>query len=369
MSIGKRLYAVAVLLTALLATTAFASSRARIVRLSDVQGKVQMDRGGGQGFERAFLNMPVIEGSKLRTGSDGRAEVEFEDATVLRIVPDSEISFTALSLSDEGQKLNTIKLVDGTAYVNLRAKKGDSFILNFAHESVTLTEPAHFRVNLSDMDATLSVFDGNVHVTGSAGQFDVARKHSATFDLTDHDKYAAKKNLEKEPYDKWDEAQSQYQDRYSSNQTYNPASPYGYGLSDLNYYGNYSMIPGYGWGWQPFFMEPVHGRRLDVLSRLWLHVGLSVSLGMDAIHVRQLGLRPRLRMVLAARLLEYLERCPQSSESSQQSQCAHAPHIRSSNGYGWSWLDRLSRVGRAEELEDRPGISGIGCAAWVGQES
>ncbi len=252
--VGRQLFVSVVLLAALLVTTASAESKARIVRLSDVQGKVQMDRGGGQGFERAFLNMPVIEGSKLRTGSDGRAEVEFEDGSVLRIVPDSEINFTALSLGDEGQKLNTVKLVDGTAYVNLRGKKGDRFTLDFGHESATLTEPAHFRVGMSDIDATLAVFDGDVRVTGRAGEVEVSKKHSATFDL-DNDKYAEKKNIEPEPYDKWDSAQSQYHDRYASNHTYDPASPYRYGLSDLNYYGNYTMIPGYGWGWQPYFID------------------------------------------------------------------------------------------------------------------
>ena len=30
-------------------------------------------------------------------------------------------------------------------------------------------------------------------------------------------------------------------------------SPYGYGVSDLNYYGAYSNVPGYGMMWQPYF--------------------------------------------------------------------------------------------------------------------
>jgi uncharacterized protein DUF6600/FecR-like protein len=253
-NLGKSL-SVFAMLVALLVPAASATSKARIVRLSNVQGKVDMDRGGGQRFERAFLNMPVIEGSKLRTGSDGRAEVEFEDGSVLRIVPDSQIDFTALSLGDDGQKLNTVKLVDGTAYVNIRAKKGDRLTLNFGHESATLAELAHLRVNLSDVDATLAVFDGDVHVTGASGDVDVTKKHSVTFDLDNKDKYAEKKNIEKEPYDQWDVQQSQYHDTYASNRTYDPSSPYAYGISDLNYYGNYTMIPGYGWGWQPFFMD------------------------------------------------------------------------------------------------------------------
>ena len=32
----------------------------------------------------------------------------------------------------------------------------------------------------------------------------------------------------------------------------NPGPKMGYGLQDLNYYGNYFMAPGYGYAWQPF---------------------------------------------------------------------------------------------------------------------
>ena len=35
--------------------------------------------------------------------------------------------------------------------------------------------------------------------------------------------------------------------------SYNDYSPFAYGVSDLNYYGNFVSIPGYGMGWQPYF--------------------------------------------------------------------------------------------------------------------
>src|SRR5262245_12626031 len=119
----------------LLAGSAAAESKARIVRLSEVQGSVQMDRGTGDGFEKTFLNMPVIEGSRLKTGDDGRAEVEFEDGSAIRIVPNSEVDFIHLALDDNGRKLNTVQFVEGTLYVNIRGQKGDHFTVNFGSES------------------------------------------------------------------------------------------------------------------------------------------------------------------------------------------------------------------------------------------
>ena len=60
---------------ALTPVAARAESQARIVRLSDVQGSVQIDKNSGLGYEKAFLNLPIIQGTQLRTRQSGRAEV------------------------------------------------------------------------------------------------------------------------------------------------------------------------------------------------------------------------------------------------------------------------------------------------------
>jgi len=257
--LGKMLAVLAVLAAAVLVVSASAESKARIVRLSEVQGTVQLDRAAGEGFDKAFINLPVIEGSRLKTGKDGRAEVEFEDGSALRLVPDSEVDFTRLALGEEGQKLNTVQLVSGTVYANLYPKKGgDQFQLNFARESVTVPEATHFRVELADTAATIAVFKGKLSATSPSGQFEVAERHSATVDLSapaQKDTFVIAKNYEAEPSDAWDRQQNDYHDRYASAGGSSINSPYGYGMSDLNYYGNFMTVPGYGNVWQPYFID------------------------------------------------------------------------------------------------------------------
>src|SRR5919198_2709093 len=97
---GSTLLALAVLFCCLFAVSAWADSQARIVRLSDVEGNVQIDRATGDGYEKAFLNMPVTEGVSLRTTEDARAEVEFEDGSTIHLVPNTVLHFTTLSLRD-----------------------------------------------------------------------------------------------------------------------------------------------------------------------------------------------------------------------------------------------------------------------------
>ncbi len=270
--LGKTLVVLAVLAGAFLVVSASAESKARIVRLSEVEGTVQIDRATGDGFDKAFVNLPVIEGCKLKTGKDSRAEVEFEDGSALRLAPDSEVDFTRLALGDAGQKLNTAQLVSGTVYANLHPKNtsskertGDQFQLNFARESVTVSEAAHFRVELADARATVAVFKGKLNATSPAGQVEVAEKHSATIELAKDDlakdnparnaTFAIVKNYDEEPSDAWDRQQTDYHDRYASAGGSKINSPYGYGMSDLNYYGTFMTVPGYGNMWQPYFID------------------------------------------------------------------------------------------------------------------
>ena len=258
MSISKNSLS-AVLLAAFLALTtlsAFGDSQARVVRLSDVQGEVQVDRNQGSGYEKGFLNLPITQGAKLRTGPDGRAQVEFEDGSSVRITPNTVLTFPSLSLRDSGAKVSTLDLQEGTAYVNFAGKKDDEFKVNFGREKVALTEPAHMRIEMGDANATLAVFKGDVKIESPSGSVDVSKNRTADFDLGDGDKYSLVKNLEEDPFDAWDKQQQQYQDHYSSmgGSSYGSSySPYAYGTSDLNYYGTYNSFPGYGMVWQPYF--------------------------------------------------------------------------------------------------------------------
>jgi hypothetical protein len=241
----------AALVCCLFSLVAFADSNVRIVRLSDVQGAVQIDRGTGRGFEKAFLNMPITQAVKLKTADDGRAEIEFEDNSVIHVVPNSELQFTDLSLSDSGAKISTFDIARGEAYVNFTGKKDDEFTVTFAHQKTTLTHAAHFRVRMDQDSAELAVFNGDVQVNGPSGEVKLSKKQTASFDLVNNDKYQVAKKVEQDPFDEWDKHQAEYHQRYEASNSY--GSPYSYGYSDLNYYGNYMSVPGYGMCWQPYF--------------------------------------------------------------------------------------------------------------------
>src|SRR5579859_5241207 len=178
---GLRSVLLSVAAFALLALPALADSQARIVRLSDVQGSVQIDKNSGMGFENAFLNLPITQGTQLKTRDTGRAEIEFEDGSTLRIAPNTTVDFSRLGLSESGQRISVVNLIEGMAYVNWLGKGGDDFSLNFSREKLALDRAAHFRVETSTTASRLAVFKGDVDVDTPSGKLELAKKKTASF--------------------------------------------------------------------------------------------------------------------------------------------------------------------------------------------
>src|SRR5512140_3169228 len=96
------------------ASSLWADSQARIVRLSYLEGEGQSDRG--EGYELAVLNMPVVQGMTIGTPENARAEIEFENGSTLRLADYSQIRFDQLSLRDSGGKVNLVRVDFGTVY-------------------------------------------------------------------------------------------------------------------------------------------------------------------------------------------------------------------------------------------------------------
>jgi len=227
-----------------------ADSHVRIIRLSYIEGGVQISRAAGTPYEKAIVNLPITEGAKLKT-SDGRAEVEFEDGSTLRIVPESEVEFPQLSLRDSGARVSAVEVKSGTVYVNFPGTKDDEFSVAFGDEKIKLAHAAHLRLMLGDEDSTVAVFKGLIQVDSPSGAIEVKKNQTVSFDR-DGNQYRLAKNIHETPYDSWDDQQNEYHTRYAA-KSYNSYSPYAYGTTDLAYYGNFFNAPGYGMMWQPYF--------------------------------------------------------------------------------------------------------------------
>jgi hypothetical protein len=228
-----------------------ADSQARIVRLSDIEGDIEVDRGGDQGFQRAVLNLPIIQGTKLRAGYDGYAEIEFEDSTTVRITPGTVVEFPRLQLETSGAKDTTVNVQEGIAYVSYFGTKGDDFLLTFNGEKVALVKAAHLRLEMGHTKARLSVFSGDLQVESPGGAVEVKKKRAVVFALNDETAPTEPIALAKIQSDAWDERLEEYHERYSKSGVYR-RPPYAFGFSDLMYFGRFANLPVCGLAWRPY---------------------------------------------------------------------------------------------------------------------
>ena len=241
-----------------------------------------------------------------------------------------------------------------------------------------MSETAHFRVELNGSNqATLAVFKGKVDATSPAGQVEVAEKHSATIKLEDaqlakasqsndavasentsesgreagnssrSETFVVAKNYEQEPSDAWDQQQTEYHDRYAtSGGSNNINSPYSYGMSDLNYYGSFMSLPGYGNVWQPYFIGANWSPFQDGAWAFYPGNGYmwvsGYPWGWMPYDYGKLGFCSRVWMGMAARLLQHLFGHSTPRESTSPNQGPDPTDQWSSDGNGWAWLDRKS---------------------------
>jgi hypothetical protein len=240
------------ILFALASVGAQAESHVRIIRLSYIDGTVEMDRATGQGLEKAILNTPVTEGVRLATGNDGLAEVEFENNSTLRLGENSEVQFTKLLINDSGAKVNEVQLVKGTAYFDTKSSKDDIYRATVGDSVFLVHRDTQLRLSDDDGNPKVSVLKGEVELQNQPHEVKVGKKETLTVDPNSASGYEIANGVDAEPLDRWNNERSAYQTAYSYNNSGVSSGLNGYGYSDLNYYGGWSNLAGVGYGWQPY---------------------------------------------------------------------------------------------------------------------
>jgi hypothetical protein len=233
-----------------------ADSRARIVRLSYLEGDVQLDRRDSRGFQRAFVNMPIIEGARVWTRTDGRAEIEFEDGGTLRLAPETIIEFRELALTGNGDRTTAIDLQEGTLYGNLKHHKGDVRI-TYAQDEISLAKDSRFRLGLSKVEMRLAVFRGELQMRRFNGErVSVRKNETLSISFDDPERYYLAKGINEEAHDYWDRDREDERSRYAARQSYHSyPAVYSYGYPDLYAYGSFFNVSGYGVLWRPYYVS------------------------------------------------------------------------------------------------------------------
>jgi hypothetical protein len=231
-----------------------APNNVRAVRLSDVEGKVQVFNGSEPAFDQALQNMPVVEGMRFATGDDGRVEIQFEDGSVARVTPNSSLTLAQLHRTGDGTTVTTIDANTGLTYYELNGRAGQ-YSVRFGPNTVTPNDSAIFRINLDGNPADLAVTHGTVHITdGQNIALDVHTNQSIRFDTQSPGQYQLAQSVSADTWDQWNSDRDQALATLEENATTARAStgnPDDAAWNDLDYYGDWYNVPGYGMAWAP----------------------------------------------------------------------------------------------------------------------
>ena len=181
---------VALVAVVAIAVHADADSWIRSVRVKRVLGEVEIDRAKGAGFQRAMVWMPITEGMRMKTLPTGRADVELEDGSILRLSPKTEVSFAKLMLLSSGDRSSVIDVTRGAVRVKFRDRGQDRVRVVFAGGEIFLEGSAEFFLQMDGTHAKLSVDRGKVKVQEGEKEILVRKKETRQFDWHDREEVA-----------------------------------------------------------------------------------------------------------------------------------------------------------------------------------
>jgi hypothetical protein len=236
---------------------------ARAVRLSFVDGQVKLAQGNQVLAEQAVANMPLFEGMQLTTADSGKAEIQFEDGSVVRIAPDSMLTLQVLrgagTTADAELTVNS-----GLCYFEFQGGgQAGQMSVHFGASVATTSGFTVLRVAVDTPPGSVAVFSGNVHLqvgplsaaTVANVATDLHGGESITLNAADPSQYSVAESIEPNSWDEWNSDRDQALTAEASTQT---GAPSNLGVSenpawnDLDASGSWYDVPGQGYIWSPY---------------------------------------------------------------------------------------------------------------------
>ena len=217
----------------------------RVARMNYAQGSVTFQPGGEGDWVNAVPNRPLTSGDNLWTDQGARAELHV-GSTAIRLAP--QTSMTLLDLDDRSTQL---RLSEGTIILRVRhLDDGDLVEVDTPNLAFNLQRTGEYRVDVdSDGNVTnVSVMSGRGEVTGGGYSYTVVAGQSARFSGTDQLNYDIAQLPGSDDFDNWAFERDRREDGAESA---NYVSPEMTGYEDLDDYGRWQYVGGYGTVWVP----------------------------------------------------------------------------------------------------------------------
>jgi hypothetical protein len=217
----------------------------RVARLNYSEGSVSFQPGGENDWVTAVPNRPMVTGDNLWADENSRAEAHI-GSTAIRLGPKTGITF--LEITD---RTTQIRLAQGSLIMRVRhVDDEDTYEIDTPNLSFALLQPGEYRIDVSEdgKQTVTTVWHGRGEVTGAGFSYTVVAGQSATFTGSDHLDYDLGQIPPADRFDRWAFDRDDREDR-SDSADYVSRETTGY--EDLDEYGDWSYVAGYGPCWRP----------------------------------------------------------------------------------------------------------------------
>src|SRR5215213_8004843 len=225
--------------------------KARVVRISLIDGAVNLKRNGNKDWERVRLNYPLVEGDTVATEKDSRLEIQVDSRNFVRLAANSVLRI--VTLRDEGIALS---VVEGTATVRLAKfdRKREYFEIDAPKTTLSVEKTGFYRIDVPrEGRVRLTVRDGgSARIYSDTSGFNLRDGRSAELVVTgenagDWEFLAA---ADRDVIDDWvDERERYLAQRLKHDVQY--YDEYVWGAEDLDAYGDWNYTNDFGWIWRP----------------------------------------------------------------------------------------------------------------------
>ncbi len=226
------------------------SGPVRMARVSYLSGEVTWRTDAQAEWSPAARNMPLRQGAQVWVAEGGRAEIQMDDGSRIRLDNNTMVTLQTLYSDAEGE-FTEITLNDGELFMRLN-NQYSVYQVNTPEASLKATGPARLRVGAGD-GAQFAVRQGKATIDGASGKVTLQQG-----DYVDVAESTAPYNVGPLPNaDAWD-AWNDARDRDIDNPVHAEHLPPNIALAagNLDAYGSWHEDPTYGWIWAPRVTDP-----------------------------------------------------------------------------------------------------------------
>ena len=220
-------------------------------RLSYADGQVSFWRQGADDWAPAQVNTPLAPGDELYTASPANLEIQIGPRAFVRAWAN-----TQLGLVNQEPDFLQFKVTAGSAAFDLRTiEPGTTVEVDTPNAALTIEHPGYYRVDVTgDRTSFITRRAGHATVTPASGEAVVITpSEEVVIEGTSSPQVTSYVAPQLDAWDKWNYARS---DALLDAVSARYVSPGTYGVSDLDRYGTWRVVPDYGSVWVPTTVQP-----------------------------------------------------------------------------------------------------------------